>query len=171
MGQKKGGGKMVPVLQIGRMSIKRVHVRQITIILSLLIMSVTCWAGDSHTIESRCAGVDQRLPGKELSSAIIRVLGGEISKQENTEQAVVEKLEKYMGKEDWHIVWATPADMERGVFILFGNTKTIEYIGAWGGVASPEEEQSVLEWFRNRAPTAPVSLLECAAYTLTHEQP
>ncbi len=162
---------MVSISQMRHMLITLADVKLTAVLLSFLILSSACLAGNNFDAGNQCAGIDQRLPGKALSSAIIHVLNREMSKKVNEGQAVIEKIEKYSGKNNWHIVWTTPTNMERGVFILSGNSGDIEYKGVWGGCALPEEEQSVLEWFKSQAPDAPLSLLECTAYALTHEQP
>jgi hypothetical protein len=143
--------------------------RIVVFVMMLLVFPAVCFASDRAAQDKHCMGVKKTLPGKELAASIIRVFNQEMStKEEIEEPVVVDRLERYMGKDGWHIVWATPRNMERGVFILHGNATSLEYIGVWGGTAFPEEESSVLEWFKGQAPDAPASLLECVAHAVTH---
>ena len=139
------------------------------VVIVLLFLSTICWAAEKAPASALCMGIDQQLPDKNLYDTIIHALYQQMPKKEKiAEPIVITKIDKHMAKDNWHVVWASPVNMERGIFLLRGDAKNIEYVAVWGGVAFPEEESSVLQWFKDQAPTAPISLLKCVAHEITH---
>jgi len=115
-----------------------------------------------------CTGIDQEIPDRSLSTEIINAIKTQAAQKENLDQPIViTKVDKYMGKDNWHIVWATPENMDPGVFLLQAVANNLEYVAVWGGVAFPEEEPEVLKWFTTQAPTAPIPLLKCVAHFIS----
>ena len=139
-------------------------------VLILLILINSCWAGNCLALGDNCRGVHQQLPEDGVCREIISTLNLQVPNKEKqiNEPFKINQIDKYMSKGDWHFVWTTPEHLERGVFVLRGTVPNFEYILVWGGVASSEEETSVLEWFVKSIPDAPVELLECVSYTITH---
>lgn len=48
----------------------------------------------------------------------------------------------------WRLVFATPRDHERGVFVLRQNGRSYRLIETWGGVMDPEEAGQAAAWAR-----------------------
>jgi hypothetical protein len=142
---------------------------KIIIIFALMLLSTICFSAESPA--NLCVGVNQILPDKELTKTIIKSLKQQVAKKENLpDTVVITKISKYMSKDKWHIIWATPENMERGIFLLSGDSRKMKYVVVWGGIAFPEEESDILQWLKKQAPAAPISLLRCAAHAITHGQ-
>lgn len=115
--------------------------------------------------DSPCDGVDTNVPSGDLSSQLVAAIENQFPIKEGIgTSVVVKKIDKYMGKDNWHIVWTSPEGMERGVFLLQGNAEKILYRAVWGGAAFPEHEPDILKWLDDKAPTASPQLLKCAAH-------
>lgn len=135
-----------------------------------LFSTSNCWASNTLQLETNCAGINQQLPDKNVSKEIISALIRQVPEKEKQldQPFVIKKIDKYMGKDNWHVVWATPEKNERGIFVLKGTPQNFEYVLVWGGVATDDEEQEIFEWFKKTLPEAPITLLKCVAYTITH---
>ena len=66
----------------------------------------------------------------------------------------------------WRLIWATPAESERGVYFLTRRGKGWKYVDVWGGVIAPEERASTIAWARQRGPGVPATLAACFADAL-----
>jgi len=67
---------------------------------------------------------------------------------------------------DWRLVWATPAESERGVYFLTRSGSSWKYIDVWGGVIAPEERASTIAWAQQRGRKVPAALAICFADAL-----
>ena len=61
----------------------------------------------------------------------------------------------------WRLVWAAPAEAERGVFFLRRSGTTWHYVDVWGGVISPDERAGTIKWARRRGRDFPPALAAC----------
>lgn len=138
--------------------------------LIFLFFISSCWALDKSQLEANCAGVNRQLPDKNFSKEIVSALTKQVPEKEKQldQPFVIKKIDQYMGKDNWHVVWATPEKNERGIFVLKGTPQNFQYVLVWGGVATDDEEQEIFEWFKINLPEAPISLMKCVAYTITH---
>jgi len=67
----------------------------------------------------------------------------------------------------WRLVWATPAEAERGVFFFrLGRDRRYRLIDTWGGVIQPSERAETIAWARARAMGPPPRLAACFADAL-----
>jgi hypothetical protein len=133
-------------------------------ILSVVFTSllVSCTSARSVIIQS---------PVLSLQSNIIRTINQESCGIKDLDQPItVTGIDKYLGEGEWHFVWSTPQNAEPGVFILHGTENDLHCLTVWGGVAFPEEESEILNWFQAQAPGAPTALLKKVAYDVTHEK-
>jgi len=46
----------------------------------------------------------------------------------------------------WQMVWATPDNAERGVFVFRKDSGAFKYVDVWGGVLAPDEVGSGTSW-------------------------
>ena len=71
----------------------------------------------------------------------------------------------------WRLVWATPADAERGVFFLRrDNVSRWRFVAVWGGVTAPDERAATIRWARQRGRDFPPALARCFADALLAEK-
>lgn len=53
---------------------------------------------------------------------------------------------------DWRLVWATPADAERGVFFFHrAGRKGYRLVDTWGGIIAPDDRSGSITWAEGRA--------------------
>lgn len=110
-----------------------------------------------------CARVDQSLIPQhkaELEALIERQVGPDGGKV---------TVERRMEVGDWLAVWATPANLERGVFFIRNTPQGPRFLETWGGVAGPEDRADVQAWARALDPEMPVALADCFAKVLSEE--
>ena len=53
-----------------------------------------------------------------------------------------------LGDSNWRLVFATPADAERGVFVLRRAGRGYRLVDTWGGVMAPDEHGQAAAWAR-----------------------
>ncbi|PTS74564.1 hypothetical protein DBR17_16890 [Sphingomonas sp. HMWF008] len=70
----------------------------------------------------------------------------------------------------WRLVWATPAEAERGVYFYRRTAKGgYRLIDTWGGVIAPEERKETIAWAQARAGHPPQRIADCFADALLAE--
>lgn len=56
-------------------------------------------------------------------------------------------ISRVMVEGPWRLVWATPANAERGVYFFRRSAKGVYRLTAtWGGVLAPDEQQDGIRW-------------------------
>jgi hypothetical protein len=84
-----------------------------------------------------------------------RVIATQAHRQEHLREPLqIDKIHKYLGKDAWHVIWAEPQDSETGVFLIAAEDDQLRYVALWGGVAFPEDEARIFDWFVSKAPGA-----------------
>ncbi|WP_353205577.1 hypothetical protein [Sphingomonas sp.] len=64
----------------------------------------------------------------------------------------------------WRLVWATPAEAERGVYFYRRTAKGgYRLIDTWGGVIAPEERTETVAWAQARGGHPPQRIAGCFA--------
>lgn len=131
----------------------------------IIIICISLLGSNICGAASSCEGIDANVPSGGHASQIVSAIEKQFPKKEKIgSSVVVKKIDKYLGKDNWHIVWTSPEGMEQGVFLLQENEGKISYRAVWGGTAFPEDEPDILKWLKSKAPKASPQLLKCAAH-------
>jgi hypothetical protein len=117
------------------------------------------------------AGCSHAVPSKTLEAC--RAVDTSLSNEEGRSEAarVARALERNPGsltftgamrQGEWTLVWATPDDREAGIFFLRRRAEP-ELVETWGGVATPEEREEIVQWALGLPGGPPVELARCFA--------
>jgi hypothetical protein len=115
-----------------------------------------------------CANIQKTPPTGMFLDQVRRAIAEQAHQQEHLrEPHHIDTIHKYFGKDAWHVIWAEPQGYEMGVFLIASEGDRLRHVALWGGVAVPEEESEIFEWFVAKAPDAPRDLLRCVAHSLS----
>lgn len=77
------------------------------------------------------------------------------------------KIDKAITLENWTAVWATPKDMEEGIFFYSQEKNGLTFHDVWGGYATPADKPDIVQWVKKLSPSVPNNFAECFAETVT----
>jgi hypothetical protein len=119
-----------------------------------------------------CANLQKTPPPGMFLEQIRRTVAEQAHRQDQLREPLrIDTIHKYLGTDTWHVIWAEPHDAEIGVFLIASEGDRVRYVALWGGVAVPEDEPQIFEWFVAKAPDAPRGLLRCVShYLATREE-
>lgn len=100
-----------------------------------------------------------------LSGPMRAAMSGVIRRQAR-QPVKASEISDIMDGGEWRLVWATPAEAERGVYFLKRSRSTWKYVDVWGGVIAPDERASTIAWAQKRGSTLPRPLARCFADAL-----
>ena len=129
---------------------------------ALALLLAACSGGEQSGSAGGCAGVDTALTEAQRQSE-----AGRVARALQRDPASLQ-LTRVMRQGDWTLVWATPNDMEAGVFFLKRGAQP-ELVETWGGVATPEERAEIAQWARKLPGNPPPELAECFASAVVSE--
>ena len=118
-----------------------------------------CSPANEQAALEGCAAVDMSLTEAQRQSEARRVAS---ALKRNPQSLNVTRV---MRQGDWTLVWATPNDLEAGVFFLHRQAKP-ELVETWGGIAAPDEGSAIAAWARKLPGTPPAELSQCFASTI-----
>ena len=58
------------------------------------------------------------------------------------------EVSRVLADGNWRLVFATPADAERGVFVIRRTGSRYRLVDTWGGVLAPDESGAAAAWAR-----------------------
>jgi hypothetical protein len=108
---------------------------------TVICLAILFAATTSAQASGNCAALaaKQTAVSRATDAALVARLG---------KQSVAAKdIGPVMFEGQWRLVWATPADAERGVYFFRRSDKgNLRLIGTWGGVLAPGERSEGIRW-------------------------
>jgi hypothetical protein len=94
---------------------------------------------------NRCAAL------RPAMTAAARVADAALVTRVGKQKVTAAQVSHVLAEGDWRLVWATPADAERGVF-FFHRTRGGRYrlVDTWGGVIAPDDRDGSIAWAQAR---------------------
>ena len=128
-----------------------------TVALALLICSLPAFGADS------CANVSTALtaPQKRMYA---RSISSNLTKWQPPAQI---EIDRSLTLGNWTAVWATPKDMEQGIFFFSQGKGGLAFRDVWGGYATPSDKPDIVRWVKKLSPSVPDDFAECFAKTVT----
>jgi len=77
------------------------------------------------------------------------------------------RIDKALTLEGWTAVWATPKDLEQGIFFYSQEKSGLTFHDVWGGSATPADKPNIVQWVKKLSPSVPPDFAECIANTIT----
>jgi len=59
------------------------------------------------------------------------------------------KIDKALTIGNWTAIWASPKDLEQGVFIYSQEKTGLSFHDVWGGYATPSEKPEIVRWIKH----------------------
>lgn len=76
------------------------------------------------------------------------------------------KIDRALTIDNWTAIWATPKDMEQGVFFYSREKSGLTFHDVWGGFATPSDKPDIVRWVKKLSPSVPDDFAQCAAETI-----
>ena len=77
------------------------------------------------------------------------------------------KVSKIMSVGKWTAVWATPSDMEQGVYFYSQEKSGLKYRDVWGASTGPSDKPALVQWVKKLDASSPEDFAECFAQSVT----
>jgi CheY-like chemotaxis protein len=136
------------------------HYLKSFLVVALSMASISAFAAGP------CAGkVTTPTPAQRTMYA--RSISSNFSKQQSPSTVEIEKI---LTLHNWTAIWASPKDMEQGVFIYSQEKTGLSFHDVWGGYATPSEKPEVLRWIKKLSSSVPDDFANCLADTITGAQ-
>ncbi len=114
-------------------------------LLSLAMMSGLLASPLAAAPGNSCAALRPAMTATQRAADAVLVT--RVGKQEVT----AAQVNHVLAEGDWRLVWATPADAERGVFFFHrAGRKGYRLVDTWGGVIAPDDRSGSIAWAQAR---------------------
>lgn len=127
------------------------------VILAVMMISASAFAADP------CAKASTTLPAVERKM-YARSISSNLTKWTPPAQI---KIDKGLTLAGWTAVWASPKDLEQGIFFYSQEKSGLVFHDVWGGYATPEDKPNIMQWVKKLSPSVPTDFAECIANTIT----
>jgi hypothetical protein len=77
------------------------------------------------------------------------------------------KIDKTLTIDNWTAIWASPKDMEQGVFVYSQEKTGLTFHDVWGGYATPSEKPEIVRWVKHLSTSVPDDFANCFAAAIT----
>jgi CheY-like chemotaxis protein len=77
------------------------------------------------------------------------------------------KVDKALTIGNWTAIWASPKEMEQGIFIYSQEKTGLSFHDVWGGYATPSEKPEIVRWVKQLSTSVPDDFANCLAATIT----
>ena len=77
------------------------------------------------------------------------------------------KIDKALTIGNWTANWASPKDLEQGVFIYSQEKTGLSFHDVWGGYATSSEKPEIVRWVKQLSTSVPDDFANCFAATIT----
>ncbi|CAN5548420.1 hypothetical protein BH10PSE14_BH10PSE14_24760 [soil metagenome] len=118
----------------------RVSLLSLAVMSGLLASPVVAAPGD------RCAALHPATTAAQsrADAALVTRVG--------KQKVAAAQVSHVLAEGDWRLVWATPADAERGVFFFHrAGRQGYRLVDTWGGVIAPDDRSGSIAWAQARA--------------------
>jgi hypothetical protein len=130
--------------------------------MKVLVITVLLTLSSSVIAANPCAGVSTTLSATE-KRMYARSVSSSLTNGATPAQI---KIEKAISLKNWTAVWATPKDMEQGIFFYSQEKSGLKFHDVWGGFALPSDKPDIVRWIEKLSASIPDDFAECAAETI-----